>query len=65
MQPPRTKKLTELIRSRVTPQEKEVLEAVAQDSGTSLSQWLRRVSLQSAGAMPQVQKLLNQKKEEL
>ncbi len=61
MQPPRTKKLTELIRSRVTPHEKEVLEAVAQDSGTSLSQWLRKVSLQSAGAIPEVQKLLDRK----
>jgi len=39
--------------------------AVAQDSGATLSQWLRRVSLQAAGAMPEVQKLLNRKDEEL
>jgi len=64
-QPPRQKKLTEGIRSRVTPPEKALLVAVAQDSGATLSQWLRRVSLQAAGAMPEVQKLLNRKDENL
>ncbi len=61
VKPPRTKKLTEAIKSRVTPHEKEFLAAVAQDSGASLSQWLRKVSLQAAGAIPEVQKLLDQK----
>ena len=64
-QPPRQKKLTEGIRSRVTPAEKELLVAVSQDAGATLSQWVRKVSLQAAGAMPEVQKLLNRKDEEL
>ena len=64
MQPPRTKRLTEAIRSRVTPAEKELLVAVSQDAGATLSQWVRKVSLQAAGAIPEVQKLLNKERTE-
>jgi len=48
----------------VTPAEKELLVAVSQDAGATLSQWVRKVSLQAAGAIPEVQKLLNKERTE-
>lgn len=48
MKPGRSKKLTALLRSRATPEEKELLRSAAQKSGATLSQWLRHVSLEAA-----------------
>jgi len=48
-QPPRLKKLTASLRSRVMPEEKQLLTEQAQQSGATLSQWARKVLLEAAG----------------
>jgi uncharacterized protein (DUF1778 family) len=48
MKPGRSKKLTALLRSRLMPEEKELLTEVARGSGATLSQWTRKVCMDAA-----------------
>jgi len=51
--PPKAKPIKdEVIRMRISAEQKAVLVAVAEREGLDLSVWLRRVALRAAGVLP-------------
>jgi uncharacterized protein (DUF1778 family) len=43
---------SEVIRMRVTAEQKDIMEAAAAADGLEMSQWLRQLALKAAGALP-------------
>jgi uncharacterized protein (DUF1778 family) len=49
---PEKPKKDDVIRMRVSAEQKEAIVAAAERDGLELSQWLRRLALREAGALP-------------
>jgi hypothetical protein len=50
--PPEKPTKVDVIRMRVTPEQKRVIVAAAEREGLEVSQWLRQLALRAAGALP-------------
>jgi len=50
--PPKRSTKDDVVRMRVTAEQKKVLLAAAERAGLELSQWLRQLALRAAGHLP-------------
>jgi len=50
--PPEKVRKDDVVRMRVTAEQKQALEAAAAREGLELSAWLRQLALRAAGALP-------------